>query len=199
MKSLDTSLLVKSITAALFAAGIAGAAVAATSTFPGGIIATPDIPNTPDNGMACRTSPNAYLGTLSGNTFFCKRTKVVTQALSCTEPGFQTKVIRQGPNGGGKDICAAPNRNYTSNSPLNGVEGIDYKFIAIGSTQVSTVLGNQRQQEATENGLALNEVDAKALISEIVVNQTGSEDKLRLTIEFATFPRTQGGFLLGAR
>jgi hypothetical protein len=199
MKSLDTSLLGKSIAAALFAAGLAGAAVAATSPFPGGIIATPDIPNTPDNGMACRTAPNAYVGSLSGNTFFCKRIKIVNQALSCTEPGFPTKVIRQGPNGGGKDICAAPNRNYTSNSPLNGVEGIDYKFVAVGSTQVSTIVGNQRQQEATENGLALNEVDAKAVTSEIVVNHTGSEDKLKVTLEFATFPRTQGGFLLGAR
>lgn len=199
MKSLDTSLLGKSIAAALIAAGLAGAAVAATSPFNGGIIATPDIPNTPDNGMACRTSPNAYVGSLSGNTFFCKRIKIVNQALSCTEPGFQTKVIRQGPNGGGKDICAAPNRNYTSNSPLNGVEGVDYKFIGIGSTQVGTIVGNQRQQEATENGLALNEVDAKALTSEIVVNHTGSEDKLKVTLEFSTFPRTQGGLFVGAR
>jgi hypothetical protein len=192
MKSLKTPLLTKSFAAAIVTTGLAAAAVAATVGGP--IIFTPDIPNTPDNGMACRSAPNAYLGTLVNNTVFCKRTKNHLNPLTCSDPGFQTKVIREGPNGGGKDICAAPNRNYTSNSPLIGTEGIDYKFVEAGSTQVSTIVANQRQFEATATG---DQVDARALSSAIVVNHpsSGSEDKLTVEIEFSTFPKTVGGFV----
>jgi len=144
--------------------------------------------------MACVSAPNLYTGSQAGNTFFCKRSKTVNQALTCTDSRFPTKVIRQGPNGGGKDICAAPNRVYTSNDPLIGTEGIDYKFFAVDSAQVSTIVANQRQQEATALGVALNEVDATSTNSQITVNQTGSEDKLTVTVEFFTFPKTVGLF-----
>jgi hypothetical protein len=190
---------------------IAAAAIASTlSAFaleaPTGPIGGPagpiviNIPNgSPNDGMACRSTPNAYSGSQSGNTFFCKRNKTVNAVLQCLEPGFPTKVIREGPGGGGKDLCAAPGRVYTSNSPLTGTQGIDYKFFAVDSAKVATVVANQRRDEATALGVAEAEVDAKSLNSAIALNQIGSEDKLQITLEFATFPRPVGGVLLGAR
>ena len=188
MKSLKTQLLIKSLIAATIAAG--GMAVT-------GIASSATVGGSPDDGMLCRAAPNAYTGSLSNNKFYCKRTLNANQELTCSEPGFKTKFIRQGPNYGGKDVCAAPDRSYPSNVPLTGTEGIDWKYVAAGATQVNTILANQRQREATAMGLTLNEVDARALSSEIAVNHTGSEDRLKVTIEFATFAIPAPGGIVG--
>jgi hypothetical protein len=186
-------------TLAVAALAVSALSALAIEALPGGPIGGPIVVNIPNNspndGMACRSSPSAYLASLSGNTVFCKRSKTFGQALSCLDVRFPTKVIREGPNGGGKDICAAPNRVYTSNSPLIGTEGVDYKFVEVGSTQVSTIVANQRREEATALGVPEFEVDAKSLTSGITVNLAGSEDRLQVTVEFATFPKTVGGLV----
>lgn len=183
----------------LIAAALATSAFSATAIdAPSGPIGGPvviNLPNgSPNDGEACRSSPNAYLASLSGNTVFCKRTKTVNQALTCADPRFPTKVIREGFNGGGKDICAAPNHVYTSNSPLTGTEGVDYKFFGVDSAQVGTIVANQRRDEAAALGVSQTEVDVKSLTSVISINQLGSEDKLQVTLEFATFPKPVSGF-----
>lgn len=188
MNSFRTSLVAKSIAAACIAAGLAGPAV-------GQFREAPNLLGTPDEGLRCRSTPSAYTGSQSANTFFCKRTKTVNTVLQCPEPGFPTKVIREGPGGGGKDLCAAPGRVYTSNSPLTGTEGIDYKFFAVDSAKVATVLANQRRDEAAALGVPEPEVDAKSLTSVIALNQIGSEDKLQITVEFATFAQPVGGLI----
>jgi hypothetical protein len=189
MKSLKTRLLIKSlIAAAIVAGGFAASGVASSATVGG----------SPDDGMVCRTAPKAYIGSFVNNKFLCKRTQNHGQPLTCFEPGFATKFIREGPGGGGRDVCAAPNRSYPSNVPLTGTEGIDWKYVAVGPTQVSTIVANQRQFEATAMGLDLSAVDARAVSSGIVVNQTGSEDKLTVTLEFATYAvPAAGGIVIG--
>jgi hypothetical protein len=189
MKSLANLLLTRSIVAAaITAGGLAASGIASSATVGG----------SPDDGMQCRSAPNAYTGSLNNLKFFCKRTLNANQELSCSEPGFATKFIRQGPGGGGRDVCAAPNRSYPANVPLTGTEGIDWKYVAAGATQVSTIVANQRQREATAMGLTLNEVDARALSSEVDVNHTGSEDRLKVVIEFATFAvPAAGGVVIG--
>ncbi len=198
MKSLKQLVLAKSIAAAFVAAGIAGTAIGATPAGPiivGGpiIINTPNLKNgSPNDGSRCLSTPNVYTALLVGNTTFCERERSVNQALSCTDQGFTDKVIRGGPGGGGRDVCAAPNRNIGSNTPLTGLtEGIDYKFVAVGSSQVATILTNQKQLEVTAVGGTEKDVDAVAISSEIVVNHPdfGSEDRVKVTIKFSTFPR----------
>jgi len=188
---------VKTFAAAVATLGFVAAALAATPiTVPGPVILPGPIsfPNgSPNDGTACRSAPNAYTGSLQGNTFFCKRTKVVGQALTCADPRFPTKVVRvpniAGDTTGGKDVCLAPGRFLSSNDPLTGlVLNQDYKFVEAGSTQVPTIVATQRQAEATAMGLALSEVDAKVLTSSVAVNAgVGGEDRLQATVEFATF------------
>jgi hypothetical protein len=187
MNSFKTSTLAKGIAAACLAAGLATPAVAQ--------FLTSNPLGTPDDGLACRNTPNAYIGSQSGGAFFCKRTKIAATVLTCVEPGFLTKVIREGPNGGGKDICAAPGRNYTSNGPLFGTENTDYKFFVVDNAKVATMLANQRRDEAAALGVTESEVDAKSLASEIAINKLGSEDKLQVTVEFATFAKPVGGLI----
>jgi hypothetical protein len=184
MTSAQQLILAKTLAAAaLAAAGLAGSGIASSATVNG----------SPDDGMQCRSAPSAYTGSLTNNKFFCKRIKNVNQALTCFEPGFATKFVREGPGGGGKDVCAAPNRSYPSNVPLTGTEGIDWKYATVGPTQVSTIVANQRQQEATETGLTLDQVDAKALTSGVEINHTGSEDRVKVTVEFAVYPTPAPG------
>jgi hypothetical protein len=184
MTSAQQLILAKTLAAAaLAAAGLAGSGIASSATVNG----------SPDDGMQCRSAPSAYTGSLTNNKFFCKRIKNVNQALTCFEPGFATKFVREGPGGGGKDVCAAPNRSYPSNVPLTGTEGIDWKYATVGPTQVSTIVANQWQQEATETGLTLDQVDAKALTSGIEINHTGSEDRVKVTVEFAVYPTPAPG------
>lgn len=189
MTSAQTLILAKTlVAAAMAAAGLAGSGIASSATVNG----------SPDDGMQCRSAPSAYTGSLTNNKFFCKRIKNVNQALTCFEPGFATKFIRQGPGGGGKDVCAAPNRSYPSNVPLTGTEGIDWKYVTVGPTQVSTILANQKQQEATETGLTVDQVDARAVSSGVEINHTGSEDRLKVSVEFAVYATpAPGGIVIG--
>jgi len=193
---------VKTFAAAVATLGFVAAAIAATPVLVPGPVILPGpviFPNgSPNDGMACRSAPNAYTGSQSGNTFFCKRTKVVGQALSCADVRFPTKVVRvpniAGDTTGGKDVCLAPGRFLSSNDPLTGlVLNQDYKFVEAGSSQVPTIVSTQRQNEATAMGLPLVEVDAKVLTSSVAVNAgVGGEDRLQATVEFATFPKTVG-------
>lgn len=187
MNSLQKLLLTRTLLAAavsiagLSASGVAWSAVQAGS---------------PDDGMQCRSAPTPYTGSFVSNKFFCKRTLNASQALTCP-PAFPTKFIREGPNEGGKDVCAASGRVYPANVPLTGTVGVDYVFPTVGSTQVSTIVANQRQNEATALGLTLADVDAKALTSAIVINHTGSEDRLQVNLEFATYAVPAPGSVLG--
>lgn len=182
----------------LLAKSIVAAAVATGGLAAGGVASSATVAGSPDDGMLCRAAPNAYTGSLSNLKFFCKRTLNANQELTCSDPGFKEKFIREGPGGGGKDVCAAPNRSYPSNVPLTGTENVDWKYVTAGPTQVSTIVANQRQREATTMGLNLSEVDAKAVSSEVVVNHTGSEDRLKVVIEFATFAiPAPGGIVVG--
>jgi hypothetical protein len=189
MNSFKTSLIAKCIAAACFAAGLASPAVAQFREAPNG--------GSADDGVQCRSAPNPYTGTLSNLRFLCKRTLNANQALTCSEPGFPTKFIREGPGGGGKDVCAAPDRFYPANVPLTGTQNTDWKYVVVGPAQVSTIVANQRQREASAMGLNLSDVDAKALSSEVVVNHTGSEDRLKVVIEFATYAVAAPGGLIG--
>jgi hypothetical protein len=196
MKSSKSFLVTKSIVAgALVVVGFAGAAFAQLSPLPLPI----NLPNTPDDGMRCLSAPNAYTGSLSGNTFFCKRTKIVAQALTCGNPRFPNKVVRvdnlaENISTRGKDVCLAPGRSVNSNDTMAGFTlNQDFVFVAAGTTQVSTIVANQRQQEATAMSLQLTDVDARSLSSTVDVNGgTGGEDRLNVTIEFATFPKPVG-------
>jgi|GEM_PF-6389569 len=189
MNSLNTLLLTKSlIVAAITVAGLAASGVASSTA----------VGASPEDGMQCRSAPSAYTGSLANNKYFCKRNKNVNQVLTCFEPGFATKFIREGPGGGGKDVCAAPNRSYPSNVALTGTEGIDWKYVVAGPTQVGTIVTNQRQQESTETGLTLSQVDARAVSSAVVINHTGSEDKLTVVLEFAVYATAApGGIVIG--
>lgn len=183
----------------LFAKTLVAAAIAAAGLSASGVAhsLTP-VNGSPDDGLQCPVSPKAYTGSLVNNRFFCKRTQGFNKEAKCTQPGFATKFIREGPNGGGKDVCAAPNRSYPSNVPLTGTVGIDYVFLAVDSAEVNTILTTQRQAEATANGLPLSGVDARVVSSEIVVNHTGSEDKLVVQIEFSVFAQpAPGGIVVG--
>ena len=189
MNSLKTLLLTKSvIAAAVTVASVAASGVASSAT----------AGDSPEDGVACRVAPKSYTGSLTNNKFFCKRTLIHGQALTCSIPGFGTKFIREGSGGGGKDVCAAPGRVYPANVALTGTEHVDWEYAAAGPTQVSTIVANQRQFEATALGVALREVDAKALTSGVVINHTGSEDHLQVTIEFATYAiPALGGIVIG--
>lgn len=208
MKSLKQLVLAKSIAAAFVAAGIAGTAISATPAGPiivGGPIVI-DIPGTPDNGMRCLTTPNAYTISLVGTTVFCKRTKVFGQALTCSDPRFPTKVVRvdntaEDVSTRGLDVCLAPNRSLSSNDLTTGLTlNQDFIFVTVGSTQASTIVTNQRQVEATATGLPLAGVDARSLGSTVSRNLgTGGEDRVQVTVEFATFGNPVGGILVGSR
>ena len=189
MNSLSKLLLAKSLlAAAVVSAGVASG-VAHSLTVNNG---------SPDDGVRCVTAPKAYAGTLVNDRFFCKRTSGgFTKILNCTEPGFPTKFIREGPGGGGRDVCAAPNRSYPSGVPLTGTVGIDYKFFVVDSAQVNAIVLNQRQAEATANGLPLEGVDARVVSSEIDINNTGSEDKLKVVLEFSMFATPAPGGIVG--
>ena len=178
MNSLKTLLLTKSlIVAAIATSGLSASGVAMSAAA-----------GTPDDGVRCRSAPKTYTGSLTNNKFFCKRTQGFTQELKCNEPGFKNnKFIREGSGGGGKDVCAAKDRSYPTGVPLTGTPGIDYIFFAVDNAQVNTILANQRQAEATANGLQLSDVDARVVSSEIDINNTGSEDKLKVVIEFSVF------------
>jgi hypothetical protein len=211
MKTQKSLVVSKTLVArALMAAGLATAAIGAAPALAqvSPLIASPiNLPNgSPNDGMACRSSPNAYTGSQSSNTFFCKRTKIVNQALTCSDPRFPTKVVRVDNAAEplatrGKDVCLAPGRFLASNDLTTGLTlNQDFVFVSIGATQVSTVVANQRQAEATATGLALNLVDAKSIASSVNVNAgSGGIDLMNATIEFATFPNPVGLSILGAR
>ena len=177
------------VAAALGAAGLGASGVAYSITANNG---------SPDDGVQCVTAPKAYTGSLVNNRFLCKRTTGgFTKELKCTEPGFTTKFIREGSGGGGKDVCAAPNRSYPTGVPLTGTPGIDYKFFVVDNNQVNTIVATQRQVEATANGLPLEAVDARVVSSEIDINNTGSEDKLKVVLEFSVFATPAPGGIIG--
>lgn len=212
MHTVKTIAAAASVAAATFA--FVATAIAATPIAPITPNLTPTItlpgplnfPNgTPNDGVACRTAPNAYNASLQGNTFFCKRVKTVTQALACTEQRFPTKVVRvpgiAGDTTNGKDVCLAPGRFLSSNDALTGlVLNQDYKFVEAGPSQVPNIVATQRQNEATQMQLALTEVDAKVMNSSVAVNAgVGGEDRLAATVEFATFGKPVSLVLVGQR
>lgn len=189
MNSFQTPLITKSIAAAFVAIGLCASGVAHS---------TLDNNSTPDDGVQCVTAPKAYTGSLVNNRFFCKRTTGgFTKELKCTEPGFTTKFIREGSGGGGKDVCAAPNRSYPTGVPLTGTPGIDYKFFVVDNNQVNTIVATQRQVEATANGLPLSAVDARVVSSEIDINNSGAEDKLKVVLEFSVYATPAPGGIVG--
>lgn len=189
MNSLHKLLFAKTlVAAAITAAGLSTSGVAHSIT-----------PNnsSPDDGLQCPVSPKAYIGSLTNNRFFCKRTQGFHKEVKCTQPGFKDKFIREGPGGKGKDVCAAPDHSYPSNVALTGTPGIDYVFLAVDNAEVNTILATQRQAEATANGLPLNAVDARVVSSEIDINHTGSEDKLKVVIEFSVYAQPAPGGIVG--
>ncbi len=184
MKSLKTLLLTKSLLAAsVVAGGLSAPTIGHTASFAG----------SPDDGMVCRAG---YTGSLDGTRFKCSKTSNITVVLECTNPLFQTYVIRavNGANSDGKDLCAKPGVVITSNGSLAGLvearpgRNGDYVFAAVVPATVTARVATQDQSEATAQGLAVSEVDTIAAQPVLQIDgSVGSKDNARVALTFFTF------------
>jgi len=170
---------------ALAAAALAGPAFGQQIAF--------NVGGTPDDGMQCRSTPNGYTISLSGNKVFCKRTKTVTVTLNCdSQSKFRNKVIRT--SALEKDLCVRDNFFVSSSGPIGGVVGQDYVFIDFAPGQVSSSVASEDQAEATAMGLDANQVDTREVSHQVLINGgSGSADRGQITLDFYTFPITVGG------
>ena len=175
----------------LVIAGLAAGGLAGTAF--GQQLAVPNLGGTPDDGMQCRSTPNAYAISLSGDKVFCKRTKTVTFALDCDPLSkFKNKVIRTSSTD--KDVCVRDNFVVTSSGPLGGVEGQDYKFIIVPAVQIASTIASEDQAEAAAMGLSAGQVDTREVSHTVLINAgSGSADRGQVIVEFTTFPIPVGG------
>jgi hypothetical protein len=179
----------------LFTTSVAAAALAA-SVFAGpasGQIVIGNQLGTPDDGMQCRSSPNAYTISLSGNKVFCKRTKTVNVTLKCDPNSrFRNKVIRTSATD--RDVCARDHFNPPSSGPITGVEHQDYEFIDFLPGQVSDTLASEDKAEAAALGLDASKVDTREVSHQVSINGgSGSADRGQIVIDHYIFAEPVGG------
>ena len=156
---------------------------------------------TPDDGMVCRTG---YSGALSGSAFKCSKTRFLTVNLACTNPTFQTYVIRPSGSAGtplGRDICTRNGVNVGStDSVSNLVSGQDYVLAEVNTTALNTEVENLDREEARALGLdAIRDVDTKASAPLIQPDaSTGSRDRAVLQVTHYTFAIPTGNGVASA-
>ncbi len=195
MSSFRTSPIAKGIAAACFAAGLASPAVALT----------PNLPGTPDDGMACRTG---YTAAFDGSRIKCSKAISIPIPLICDRPNFPgvgnppAPVPRAagaaGDNSGGKDLCPRSGlRIGTTDSLVGLTQGTDYVFATTDAAAVTTRTANNDQSEAAALGLSASEVDTLAGTPSISVNSNGVTDKGTVTLTFFTFAVPGAGIVIG--
>ena len=164
MKSLKKLLLVKSIVAAVVAAGGIAAPAVSHAIGLGG----------PASGVACRAG---YTGTFDGTTLKCSKAGSFEVPLVCTNPTFPNPVIRIGAPDTDADLCVRNGIVITSSQSLvgvpistNGTNG-SYVFATYDPAELAAKTATQDQTEATALGLSVTDVDT--LTGTVVVKANG--------------------------
>lgn len=205
MNSLKTSLMTKSILAAVVAAsGMAAPAIGATLT-----PVQVNIPGTPDDGMVCRTG---YATLFGAANIKCTKTVGISIVLECNNLTFPTYVIRAATNAfdrtGGQDLCIRSGPNAITISSTDTLRGLtestngttgDYEYANVSPARLTERSNNQRQTEATALGLTLSEVDTLPFFTVIQLGGgTGVKDNASVSLAHYTFAtRTSGPIVIG--
>lgn len=158
----------------------------------------------PQAGLIC---PSGYIGAMSGTAFKCTKNRFQFLDLSCNRSAFPRYVVRAAGSPGtpdGRDICTPGAGSgvliSSTDSVVNLVRGQDYVLTGVEDRAVDAIVADMDQQEATAQGLQVNEIDTVLVGSAAIQPDqgTGSRDRAVVQLTHYVFGKPTGTLISAA-